>query len=180
MSTALNGKPMQIEDSGFVPTIIIASEARWNNPLARSLQLDGYLVFETSCEVEALAVVISQSRPIDILLADDSMEGHKLATTLKQYRRGMHVLFVSANAQPSCSSGLHPQAALAKIREIIEVPQQITANTKEPKYVYNGLRRVPAPSSPGMQFNGSSAPEIWGEQQRFRTPAGKAAIARGA
>ena len=117
-----NGKAKRIEEQESFPTILIATDAGSRQALVRNLWLDGYLVFEASCEAEALFFVISQSRPIHVLLTDADIEGRKLARTLKLYRREMQALFVTLNPKQSLSDGLNPEIAVAKVRELLKVP----------------------------------------------------------
>ena len=123
MTAALNGRSIRFERREFLPAILISTDAKWCDPVVNSLKLDGYVVFETSCAAEALVVLISQTRPIDILLADATIGGQELARNLKLYRREMRILFVTTNSQQLSSDGLHPQNALAKVREILQPPE---------------------------------------------------------
>lgn len=130
MISVPNGKPKRIEEQEAFPTILIAADAGSRHALARSLRLDGYLVFEASDEAEALFLVVSQSRPIHVLLADANIEGRKLARTLKLYRREMQEIFVTLNPKQSLSDGLNPEVAVARIRERLKVPGQIAADAR--------------------------------------------------
>lgn len=104
-----------------LPSIIIAAKDGLRQMLARSLRMDGYQVFEAGSEAEVWHIVIGQSRPINILLADIEIDGIALARTLRPYRPEMQALFVSADPQ-ELSESLNPDTALLRIREALKLP----------------------------------------------------------
>ncbi len=127
MIGAPNGKTKRIEEQESFPTILVATDPESRHALVRNLWLDGYLVFEASCEADALFFVVSQSRPIHVLLTDANIEGRKLARTLNLYRHEMQALFVASCPRQSISDGLNPETAVAKVRELLRLPGQIAA-----------------------------------------------------
>ncbi|MBV8864509.1 MAG: hypothetical protein JO210_03820 [Acidobacteriaceae bacterium] len=147
MVSAPTAKPARFEEKEFCPTILIATSVGTRPALAHSLRQDGYVVFEASSEAEALLATISQSRLIHILLADATMNGRKLARTLRPYRREMQAVFVTANPKAGLADGLTPDIALAKIRVILKLPRQIAAAAQ---------RNRGAVASTSVTFLGSS------------------------
>ena len=109
------------EEPVSLPSIIVAAKDGLRQTLARGLEVQGYQVFEAENEAEALHIVIGQSRPINILLADTELDGHNLARTLQPYRPEMQALFVSADPQ-DLSGSLNPESALLKVREALKLP----------------------------------------------------------
>jgi CheY-like chemotaxis protein len=177
MTAASPKRATRVERQEFLPTILIATEAEWSHPLAHMLQLDGYVAFEASGEAEALVVVISQSRPIHILLVDDNIDGQQLARTLKLYRREMQVLFITANSQQSFSDGLHPQIALAKVRKMLELPQEIATDANRTELL---VQQCASPSCESGRLHAVqrvTSSRSGDNQQEFRTVAREAAIA---
>src|SRR4051812_42639056 len=78
------------------PTILVAEhDDGVRSPLVRHLQHQGYFVLVAHDPAEALEITRLHSRPIHLLLAEDGLDGRTLASTLKQYRPNMQVLFVT-------------------------------------------------------------------------------------
>jgi hypothetical protein len=99
------------------PTILVVHE----DPEFRSvLRQIGYLVLEAHDANEALAIVVQQSRPIHLLLGDDSDDGRTIAATLKPYRRDMNVIHVNPN--------LELDAVLKEVLKVLPPPAH------KPKY----------------------------------------------
>lgn len=114
-------------DESF-PTILIAATEELLSDLKQRLQPDGYLVFEATKESEALHVVISQSRRIDVLLADVNMGGPTLAATLKRYRPEMRIMFVAAFPKQNLSDAMSPEIAIAQVRKVLLFPKGMAAS----------------------------------------------------
>ena len=127
-----NRKPKRIEEPESFPTILIATDTGSRHALVRNLWRDGYLIFEANSEAEALFFVVSQSRPIHVLLTDANIEGRKLARTLKLYRHEMQAMLVTSSPKQGLSDGLNPETAVGKIRELLKLPRQVEAEGGRP------------------------------------------------
>lgn len=119
-----NEQSTQMDLQGALPTILVLAREELRASIAAPLKADGYVVFEAAKESEALLVVISQTRSIHILLADVDIEGHRLAGVLNPYRPEMRVLFIASHPQ-TLSNTLDAAAAVATVREVLEVPEII-------------------------------------------------------
>lgn len=75
------------------------------------LQRDNYLVLESRDENETMDIIRLHSRPIHVMLIDESVFSHNLASRLSQYRPQMHVVFMDWNAR---------QNVCCKVREILD------------------------------------------------------------
>ena len=82
-----------------LPTILVAGSPPPSSDAVAVLQRDGYLVLESRDEGEAMEIVRMHSRPIHVMLIDESALGHTLASRLTMYRPQMRVLFIDWNAQ---------------------------------------------------------------------------------
>jgi response regulator RpfG family c-di-GMP phosphodiesterase len=109
---------------GTLPTVLVAAHEELRESVVLTLKTDGYLVMEAANEAEALHLVISQTRSIHILLVDLEMNGRKLAEDLNPYRPEMRVLFIALHSLNS-SETFNAGAAMAKIREYLEVPESV-------------------------------------------------------
>jgi len=112
----------QVASSGMLPAVLVAGRDELRSRLVSNLESDGYIVLEAGNEAEALHVVISQTRPIHILLADVDMNGHNLAVVLSRYRPEMQTFFVAACA---VVDAFDPPSAVANIRRTFPVPASV-------------------------------------------------------
>jgi CheY-like chemotaxis protein len=122
------GLASPLEKPEAYPSILVAAEEDVRKVLLSRLEPDGYLVFEAENEAEALQIVIGQSRPIHILLADVRMNGQNLAAALEPYRPEMVAVFVTA-LPDAISNILDPDKAAAKVRELLKAPRGAAAGT---------------------------------------------------
>ena len=84
----------------------------WNEPynlLARNVEQAGYLVLVAHSGAEALAIAKTHSRPIHLLLADDTVASPALIRDLSPYQPEIRVLVIAA-----------PEETLARIKELLE------------------------------------------------------------
>ena len=105
------------------PTILVAEHDNdVRSPLVRHLQQQGYFVLIAHDANEALEIARVHSRPIHLLLADESLDGRSLAATLKQYRPNMHVLFITWGGPLDPLDTERTDPTLAKVRECVKPP----------------------------------------------------------
>ena len=104
---------------GVRTVLIAADDAGLRDALSQDLQHDGYLVLTARMDSEAIEIVRVHSRAIDLMLIDEGAGGRTLATTLKQYRPDIKILFLT-----QCSPGSSPDASrsgrvVARVRELL-------------------------------------------------------------
>lgn len=105
------------------PTILVAEhENGVRSPLVRHLQHQGYFVLVAHDAAEALEITRVHSRPIHLLLTEDGLDGRTLASTLKQYRPNMHVLFLTQCLQLDTASVGKADTTLERVRECVKPP----------------------------------------------------------
>ncbi|MEO8594929.1 MAG: hypothetical protein ABI759_16535 [Candidatus Solibacter sp.] len=97
------------------------------------LQRDGYLVLESRDEDEAMDIIRLHSRPIHLMLIDESAYGRELAARLNQYRPQMQVVFVDWDAR---------QNVCLKVKEILG-PLQAGDRLPEIKPATDAAERAP-------------------------------------
>ena len=106
------------------PTILVAEHddgvPGW---LVRSLQHEGYFVLVAQRGPEAIEIARVHSRPIHLMLTDDSIDSRTLAATVKQYRSDMRVLFIARCAREDDPDLLTSDTALARVRELLDIPR---------------------------------------------------------
>lgn len=105
---------------GF-PTVLVAGYRDPDN-LVRRLQQQGYLVLQAMDTSEAIEIARVHSRPIHVMIAEESVDSRGLAATLKQYRPQMRVLFLTRFAIPGRPELSSIEGALSKIQEILSLP----------------------------------------------------------
>jgi hypothetical protein len=94
-------------DDSF-PTILAVGNHGSLDDLIKSLQFDGNLVLMASDWQDAFRIIGIHSRPVHVLLTQDSVNGHGLAEALKTFRLDpTHVVQVNGNIN----------AALEEVRE---------------------------------------------------------------
>ena len=120
-------KMKRVDEQETIPTVLVIAQDGLLQALVRSLTLEGYVVLSAKNEVEAVGVVISQSRPIHILLADVNINGYRLARALKQYRPEMQALFISTHPQQS-SDVLDVRTAVPRVRQLLRPVKEIAAD----------------------------------------------------
>jgi len=94
-----------------LPTILVAGSCPQVGDTVAALQRDGYLVLECRDESEAMNIVRLHSRPIHVMLIDESVYAHDLAARLNLYRPQMRVVFMDWQARQNLSG---------RVREILE------------------------------------------------------------
>ena len=112
-------------DQTCFPTVLVAGGSNGVRELLTfNLKAQGYFVLEARDEAEALEVVRTHSRPIQLMLTDGSPDGRALASTVKQYRRQIRVVFVAANATDESGDLFSPAQTLTKVRELLSPPRK--------------------------------------------------------
>lgn len=107
----------------YVPTVLVAVCAKeLGNHLSFKLQSQGYFVLHAANGVEALDVVKIHSRPIHLMLTDGGPEGRALASTVKQYRRQISIVFVAGHATAEDRDLFSPEEALIRVPELVRPP----------------------------------------------------------
>jgi hypothetical protein len=107
-----------------LPTVLVAGPLKVRDPLVEDLQHEGYLVLESKDGAEANEIVRVHSRPIQVMLIDESAHGRTLGAKLAQYRPHMRVLYINWHAQEGDRDSLPPHKVLAKVREVLKAPEQ--------------------------------------------------------
>jgi len=119
-----------MKGSFSLPTILVADQDdAVRNPLVRDLSHEGYFVLPAKDEIDALEIVRVHSRPIHLLLTDESMNGRTLAATLQQYRPKMHALFITRYPQGIAPDVIPVESAVAGVREFLK----LVDSPEEPK-----------------------------------------------
>ena len=112
-------------DQTCFPTVLVAGgSSAVRELLTFNLEAQGYFVLEARTEAEALKVVKTHSRPIQLMLTDGSPHGRALASTVKQYRCHIRVVFVTANAADESGDLFSPDQALTRVRELLSPPRK--------------------------------------------------------
>ena len=125
------------------PTVLIAEPSnKLRVLLIFRLQAKGYFVLEARNEAEALNVIKIHSRPIQVMLTSGSPDGRMLASTAKQYRRDLHVLFITGESKDKSVDLFLPEEALIKVGELVSPPGEAT----ELETSSDGVRRLAAGS----------------------------------
>ena len=107
----------------YFPTVLVAVCAQGlRNPLSFELQSQGYLVLQAGNGVEALEIVKTHSRPIHLMLTDGGPEGRALASTVKQYRRRINVVFIAGHPNTEDGDLFSPDDALIRVQELVSPP----------------------------------------------------------
>jgi hypothetical protein len=102
------------------PTILLVRQDRdFLDCLVLSLQYKGYIVLHALDAALALEIVRTHSRPIHLLVTDDSPSSSVMAATLKKYRPQMDVLFLSSSG---VGGPMNSEIALGKICEALGPP----------------------------------------------------------
>jgi CheY-like chemotaxis protein len=116
--------PAAYMSNGYsVPTILISEdEFGVFGALIKDLQRQGYLVLVARDALEATEIVRVHSRPIQLMLISGSMDGRTLASTLKKYRPGMRVLFLTSDANEVAPDLLSFDAAVVKVQQLLNPP----------------------------------------------------------
>lgn len=86
-----------LEPRDVVPTVLVAGEpgTSWDF-LITGLQREGYLVLVARGASEALVIAKTHSRPIHLLLTDQTLGSSSLLTDLACYHPGIHFLIAAA------------------------------------------------------------------------------------
>ncbi|MBV8071271.1 MAG: hypothetical protein JO270_15285 [Acidobacteriaceae bacterium] len=121
---------VDLDEHESFPAILIAVQDGLRQPLLRDLTAKGYLVFEARSEVEVLHIVVTQSRPICLLVAEANMITHQFARALKPYRRELQVLFVSRDSNSSFIVRDAEKTA-ARIQQMLKPPKKIAGKPQK-------------------------------------------------
>ena len=112
------------------PTVLVAVEDKdLRGGLVFNLRQLGCLVLEAELATRAIEVVISHSRPIQVLLGDKNLDDVGLLETLKRYRPQMQILVVARDSNGSRPDWLTMDAAVAKTKELLDLPKRGAAAT---------------------------------------------------
>lgn len=106
-------------------TVNLVTESGGRSALVRRLRTQGYLVLQAQGEGEALEIARVHSRPIQLLLTEEGLNGRSLAAKIKMYRPGMSVLFLGQSHDHGDPDPLEPE--VARIRAILRPPQVMHA-----------------------------------------------------
>lgn len=103
------------------PTVLVAAgDDAVRQALVESLRRERYHVLEAKSAAEALDVVRSHSRPIQIVLVDINMHDSAITVVLNRFRPHMHILPVTKGSTVCRTGALALDAALAKARELFQ------------------------------------------------------------
>src|SRR5215470_6158163 len=91
--TRYAGNTKEIEE--FPTVLLVDINGGWCGEVVSRLEEDKYHILTAQSRDEALHFAKTHSRPIHMLLAEDSREGHALVEALKPYRAQMQVIFVA-------------------------------------------------------------------------------------
>jgi CheY-like chemotaxis protein len=112
------------------PTILVAEDHDLvMDSLVRDLQQEGYMVLVAHDGFEAIQIARFHSRPIHLMLTDDSEVGRFLAAELKQYRPKTHVVFITRDTRGNDPDFVKSDAAVAKVRRLVKPPGKSEART---------------------------------------------------
>jgi hypothetical protein len=109
-----------ITESVCIPTVLVA---RWDikpkDCIVATLQAEGCLVLVARDAAEALDIVRVHSRPIHLMLTHGSPEGRLLASTAKEYRRKMTIMYVASNPGEEGEDSCSLEQALLTLRALV-------------------------------------------------------------
>jgi len=110
---------LDTEEQHAFPTIVVAHE---DGEIRRALidNLSQYNVLEAKDVPTLVEIVLTQSRPLHVLLTDASPEKRHWVARLQQRRRKMLVWYVERSQGVNASDVLSPEVALMNVRELFE------------------------------------------------------------
>ncbi len=112
-----------------MPTVLVAGPLKDRDPLIEDLEHEGYLVLESKDGAEASEIVRVHSRPIQVMLIDESAHGRALGAKLAQYRPHMRVLYINWRGQEGDRDSLAPHKVLGKVREVLKESAQTSSGS---------------------------------------------------
>jgi DNA-binding response OmpR family regulator len=99
------------------PTVLVAiDDNETRRTLVDNLSQDDYNILEAPDLPSMIETVLTESRPIHLLVIDPSTEKRSWATRLKNRRREMTVLLVARRQEGQLPDVLNPTLALTTIR----------------------------------------------------------------
>jgi hypothetical protein len=102
------------------PTVLLAlDDNEMRSALSNDLPRHDYVVLEAPDVPSMVEVVLTQTRPIDVLLIDEGMEKQKWAARLRSFRRAMTVLCISNHHEVGLPDVLNPKSAISTIRTFL-------------------------------------------------------------
>jgi CheY-like chemotaxis protein len=116
-----------VEKHPHPTALVVAQQEGLRRDLVFNLRQFGCLVLEAEMASRAMELVISHSRPIQVLLAEKNLDDIGLLETLKRYRPQMHILLVTGDANASGPDVLAVDTALAKTKELLDLPKRRAA-----------------------------------------------------
>lgn len=98
------------------PTVLVAiDDAEARSTLLEGLRQDDYSILEAPDLPGMIEVVLTQSKPIHLLLVDVGTEKRQWAKRLKNHRPHMVVIVVAANQNEQDPDVLTPELALVAV-----------------------------------------------------------------
>lgn len=106
-----------------IPTILVTENSgRVRRALLQNLQHQGYFVLQAQDQVDAIEIARVHSRPIQLMLAAESIDDRSLVARIKMYRPCMDVLFLAYGFNPENADLLAPE--IAKVQAILKPPMK--------------------------------------------------------
>jgi two-component system cell cycle sensor histidine kinase/response regulator CckA len=119
--------------TGTGRVLLVEDEDSVRNFAVRALKRQGYEVIEATTGVEALELVATETRPIDIVVSDvvmPEMDGPTMLTEMRKTRPDLKVIFVSGYPDDRFKTSLDPDAHYAFLAKPFSLPQ-LAAKVKE-------------------------------------------------
>lgn len=102
------------------PTVLVAiRDPELRNALVQSLRHDDCLVLEAASSTDAFHLVRTHSRPIHVMVIDESMKT-ELKTAVEQHRPQTRILLFAGYGNEGGQDVLTPETALDKIRQVLK------------------------------------------------------------
>jgi CheY-like chemotaxis protein len=123
-SSTAGAPRVSVKKHSHAKVLVAAENQGLRSDLVFRLRRLGCLVLEADTAIRAIEFVISHSRPIQALLADKNLDDVGLMERMKRYRPQMHILLVTGNSNESGPDVLAMDAAVAKTRELLDLPKR--------------------------------------------------------
>lgn len=106
-----------------IPTILATENSgRARRALLQNLQHQGYFVLQAQDEVDAIEIARVHSRPIQLMLAAESVDDRTLAARIKLYRPCMDVLFLAHGFIPENPDADLLAPEISRVQAILKPP----------------------------------------------------------
>jgi two-component system cell cycle sensor histidine kinase/response regulator CckA len=119
--------------TGTGRVLLVEDEDSVRNFAVRALKRQGYEVIEATTGLEALELVATETKPIDIVVSDvvmPEMDGPTMLTEMRKTRPDLKVIFVSGYPDDRFKTSLDPDAHYAFLAKPFSLPQ-LAAKVKE-------------------------------------------------